>query len=1280
MNLTNTLRTWVVASLGLASMAAFAQDKPTILTVPANNGGGLVYLSRNGQWACGDAPNVANESLRGYPRIVNTASGEETLLWTEEDDAMGTPMGVNAVSDDGKTAVGNYRDLPAVWTEAKGWQQLELPNKNYNNGLVSDVTPDGKYGVGRVSIGLWNERACMWDLETLKLVNLPGMVSFNPMYFTINAELEERWLEWEAKFKAEHPDYLSNKEESAKYYENYQAYIDAQYSDSDLNVRLTGISPDGNAVLGMVDFAYPAACWEFVYYVDKAEWKPLGMKFEDNELIPLDSDVMNGGANRFSADGSYIGGTYYSVSDTEVPFICQTYDSDNFTAYKDTDNMLVTLPGSDGILYGATPVSTPLRDWSARVGYYWYDWKSVLKQIYGIDWLDDITKDETGYSGTLSGVSKDNLTLLATDYGNGTSYLITLPKPMKEICEDFDLLADYRVSPVDGAQFSKLQTVTVAFSRNVKIAAEQNGVQLLDEKGEPVRSSINIAPQITNPRNVDITFRPTALEPGVKYTLLIPAGAIQVDGDEERVNKEIRISYTGRANAPVKVESVFPEDGSELPRLSYTTNPILVTFDAIIDAVDNGGSIRLYQVKDGEEEYLFNLSAAINGRQMLVYPVSEQRLAEGFDYKIVFEAGVVADLSGEGDNEEFTLTYHGSYVPEVDPTSNIIYKNTFEGTLGEMLLYEGDHNTPTEEMKKYGFETDNTPWWYGSDEVNEEEVRADHAAMSHSQYDPAGKSDDWMVTPQLYIPDDKATLTFKSQGFRKSKKDYLKVYIYESDDIYTFLTANVIDKIHYEGKEVYNELQDPGESEDDLACDWRENSISLAEYAGKNIYIAFLNDNQNQSIVFVDDVIVSREVIALLGVDNETTAFDQDNVIIKGRAIIEKVDGLDSFTITLADGDGNLLQTIEETEPQAKGTVYTFEFPEAVALEKGCVNSFDITLTSGEQYVTYRLNIKNMVFRAQKKIVVEEYTGTGCQFCPLGILALEKMQEVYGDLVIPVAIHAYTGGDVFKTSEQEAYAQFYNFQGAPQAVINRGEVCGPMYNDGKGYSFTDPVNGLTWIDKAEQELKTLAEAEVEINDAIIDGDKVKVDFSANFALDRTDANINVFAVLMEDGLRALQSNALSGTEDPNLGDWGKGGANDKSSVIWTYDDVVRGTSAVNTGNSFSGFNGEPGHIPSVINAGEPVDVNFEFRFPTAVKEPANTKVCVMLIDAITGELINAAVSGKTLTAVDTLVNEAVAGIVFDMTGRIVMHDATVEDLHNLQPGIYILNGRKYAVK
>ena len=1225
------------------SFTVAAEDAPTILSVQPLYGGSLNSMSADGSWAVGDAPNPSDSSFPAFPRLVNTATGEALELFTESQGLQSAAIGATCVSNDGKTVGGSLDGCPAVWKEGSGWTSLPRPKGGYDMGTVSAITPDGKYAVGRVSKQLFHEYPCMWDIENMQLIDLPGMIVSNPR----NQDMID------------------------------QGGDPKEWSDNDLNVRLTGISPDANIIVGTVDFAFPEITWEFIYRRDEAKWYPLGLKYENGRLTALNDEIVGVGDCVLSADGSKIGGLCMTVSDASVPFTCSVTDPENFVLHGDGDGYGVWAIGSDGVIYGSTPTGTPVRNWAAKVGNYWYDWKSVINQLYGIDWMKDVTKDDLGLSGTVMSVSSDNLKILAADYAQGFAYIISLPRPMTEICKDVDLLGDYRVSPADGAAFSVLQKIVLDMGRPVEVKGEKTCVQLLDAEGNVVRSSINFTVQADNNRRVEVIFRNFALDPEKLYTVKIPAGSMCVAGDAERVNKEISVRYLGREAGPVKPVSFAPDNGASVARLNLTTNPVTVTFNAPLSVGENP-DIRLYQIKDGVEEFLFALSASVSNNQVMIYPVTEQRLAEGTDYRIDFGAGTVADLSGDGANEAFSITYHGSYVPEIDATSNTIFREDFSTGVANMLLYEGDNNTPSEEMAGWGFEAEGRPWIPIYDS-NTEEI--DFAAASHSNYDQPGKSDDWMVTPQLYIPDDKVTLSFKSQSYKNTKNDVLKVYVWDSEDVVTILTKNVVDKIRYNGDLVYNQKQTPGKSEDFLAGDWTLNTVDLSKYAGKYIYIAFVNDNQNQSAIFVDDVVVSRDMAAVLSIDTPQVVVDEDNVRLRGRFVVMKEYGIDGYQLTLSDSEGNLIETISSDEKLEKEEICSFSFENPVALEKGAVNSFLISFTTGSESIDMKYDISNLLFETTKRVVLEEMTGTTCQFCPQGIIAIEYMQELFDDLFIPIAIHSYTG-DKLGGDEQTAYASFLGLPAAPTGRVARGDVSSPMYSNKVDYLFTSP-DGLTWLQKAEEALSEKALVDMEIKAANIDQDskKVFVDASVNPAISRDNANINVFAVLMEDDIMGFQTNGLYTTEAPGLGEWGKDGANGKSSVLWYYDDVVRGTSAVETGGIYSGFNGKGGYVPSQIKAGEPIDFTFDFALPSGIADVNNTKVCLMLIDANTGEYLNADVFDGIATSVEGITTEnATSADVYDLAGRIVLRGAAAADLSGLQPGIYIRAGKKFIVR
>ena len=158
----------------------------------------------------------------------------------------------------------------------------------------------------------------------------------------------------------------------------------------------------------------------------------------------------------------------------------------------------------------------------------------------------------------------------------------------------------------------------------------------------------------------------------------------------------------------------------------------------------------------------------------------------------------------------------------------------------------------------------------------------------------------------------------------------------------------------------------------------------------------------------------------------------------------------------------------------------------------------------------------------------------------------------------------------------------------------------------------------------------------------------------------------------------FQTNGVFNTESAALGEWGKGGAYSKATVLWYYDDVVRGTSAIESAGVYSGFNGKGGYIPSDVKAGEDITFTFDFTLPAGIEDISNTKVCLMLIDANTGEYINAAVSEHVSMAVGAVGDDCPeVADVYDLAGRIVMRAASVSDLGSLEKGVYVRAGRKF---
>ncbi|MCF0209178.1 MAG: Ig-like domain-containing protein, partial [Bacteroidaceae bacterium] len=550
----------------------------------------------------------------------------------------------------------------------------------------------------------------------------------------------------------------------------------------------------------------------------------------------------------------------------------------------------------------ATPAGNPIRDFYVRSDGYWFSLSAILKQRYGMTFENATNFTNTG---TPMGVSSDGMTFIGfSDPQFGENYTIRMNEKLVDICTGLNLLGNYYISPVSGSVFTKLNQIKITFDREVDIIGEQTAATF----GEWSSTSTNgIALDPSDGKTIIVTFRSRTLEAGKSYTFTLPAGTICIKGDKTRTNEDITATYNGRANEPVKALSFYPADGSILAKIDNSSSPIQIIMDNIVKKSD-AASAALYSA-DGKK--LAPLTVATQDNIVQLYPASTQYLFAGEEYKVILEAGSVTDISGSGANEKLEINYTGSYEREISTDNATIFScdfNNISNSIATWMLYENDHRVPATFPLSLEFDADNTPWNFSIRDDDD----TDYCATSHSMYNPSGKSDDWMVTPQLYIPDNASTLSFDAQSMSAAKKDVLKVVVWECNDKYNAITDEVFAKMKAEGKTIFEEVLSPGSDENTLANDWKNYTISLSDYAGKNIYIAFVNQNEDQSLVFVDNVNVTREMPYLLSLSNKQAVVNEEAITIGGTFVVNSLLGFDGgYKLTLCDADGKPIDTVD---------------------------------------------------------------------------------------------------------------------------------------------------------------------------------------------------------------------------------------------------------------------------------------------------------------------------------------------------------------------------------
>ncbi len=88
-----------------------------------------------------------------------------------------------------------------------------------------------------------------------------------------------------------------------------------------------------------------------------------------------------------------------------------------------------------------------------------------------------------------------------------------------------------------------------------------------------------------------------------------------------------------------------------------------------------------------------------------------------------------------------------------------------------------------------------------------------------------------------------------------------------------------------------------------------------------------------------------------------------------------------------------------------------------------------------------------------KQILIEEFTGHKCGYCPGGDQAIEQLKKLYCDHIIPVSIHAGVFANTnssgkytydFRSDDGSAIDEYYNPTEFPSALINRKEHSGGL--------------------------------------------------------------------------------------------------------------------------------------------------------------------------------------------------------------------------------------------
>jgi hypothetical protein len=144
-----------------------------------------------------------------------------------------------------------------------------------------------------------------------------------------------------------------------------------------------------------------------------------------------------------------------------------------------------------------------------------------------------------------------------------------------------------------------------------------------------------------------------------------------------------------------------------------------------------------------------------------------------------------------------------------------------------------------------------------------------------------------------------------------------------------------------------------------------------------------------------------------------------------------------------------------------------------------------------------RFSLVTLPELVERNVVVEERTGTGCGWCPRGLVGMEKLRKTYGDRFVGIGLHQYNSSDAMYIAAS-SYARL-GMNSAPSCKINRGEIIDPYY--GADYDILDdfadqmsiPAVAKVSVSGIVDSLMTKVEATAEV-EALLDNSKFTLEF------------------------------------------------------------------------------------------------------------------------------------------------------------------------------------------
>ena len=394
----------------------------------------------------------------------------------------------------------------------------------------------------------------------------------------------------------------------------------------------------------------------------------------------------------------------------------------------------------------------------------------------------------------------------------------------------------------------------------------------------------------------------------------------------------------------------------------------------------------------------------------------------------------------------------------------------------------------------------------------------------------------------------------------------------------------------------------------DPSAAWQNNlATNLSAYAGQNnVLVAFRHNDGN---AWADGFAIDNVSVYVPPANDakiNSIALNRYGVINTNSNLVLNVTNLGSSTISNLTVDWNdgtshsqvinvsiaPFATLDVTHPTALN--YTTAVEKTIAVNITAVNGgvdADVSNNTGSKL------FNSLSQASPKKVVIEEGTGTWCQWCPRGAVAMDQMFQTHPNDFIGIAVH---NGDPMTVA---AYDGGANFGGFPGCNVDRALL-------------DQSVSSSLFENYYQQRIGLAVPAALSMT---ITGTTNKtIVANATFRTVFASANYRLGVIIIEDNVTGTaasynQSNAYSGGANGAMGGF-ESLPNPVPAANMVYDHVGRAL--------LGGYSGQANSIPTTITDGLAATYTFNYAIPST-SNSANMSAVAILIDNATGEIVNA---------------------------------------------------------